>query len=57
MKYRTLPPQFLDRIKSELESIPVIKGKVCLTMEFSSDTAGVLKEMEVKKFIQDRKRI
>lgn len=57
MTYRTLPSKFLDRIKREIEQIPVHEGKVILTLEFSSGTGGILKEMEVKKFIHDRERL
>lgn len=57
MKYRILPQPFLDRIKAEIETIPVLKGKVCLTLEFSSDTSGTLTVMEVKRFSQDQVRI
>lgn len=57
MKYRTLPQPFLDRIKAEIETIPVLKGKVSLTLEFSSDTSGMLTVMEVKRFSQDQVRI
>ncbi len=57
MKYRTLPAQLIERIKREIETIPLLEGKVSLTLEFNSSTGGLLKEMEVKKFFHDRERL
>lgn len=57
MTYRTLPLKLLDRIKKEIETIPLLEGKVSLTLEFNSSTGGVLKNMEVKKFIHDQERL
>jgi hypothetical protein len=57
MMYRKLPPEWIERIKAELETIPVLKGKVFLTFEFNSDTAGQMNVMEVKKFSHDQLRI
>lgn len=56
MTYQTLSDKIWRRIRREIETFPVLEGKISLTLEFNYGTGGVLKEMDVKKFIHDRER-
>ena len=51
-----IPPKMLDRIKRELESLPVVLGKVTLTLEFNCGTGGTLGSLKVKKYSEDEIR-
>lgn len=57
MTYRTLPLKLLDRIKREIETIPLREGKVILNIEMNSGRGGTLNSYRFRRIEEDEVRL
>lgn len=52
----TLPKDLQTRIASELASIPMVHGKISLTIEANCGPGGTLSSVKFKRFSEDEWR-